>query len=149
MFGYTDNKKIKYYSERNQKVIQDALINQWKSTTVFISDISNLRLLLDKPSQKYIIHTINFETGIVIINNIYYTYKLIKNGKLYIRPPFEKDINIGDFDKQNNECPVCMENKKIMGLTCGHNFCYNCIIKLDNCPLCRKSILYQYIKRIH
>jgi len=41
-------------------------------------------------------------------------------------------------------CPICLEDfspelkRKI--LDCGHSFCSSCIVKIENCPLCRMEI---------
>lgn len=153
MFGYCDNNNKINYSEINQKVIKEALLNNWKSTIVFINDISDLNsLLLNKSLKKYTIHTINFNTGIISNNNSYKLYKLIKNNELYTRPPFQKDIKLIDeqsYYKSKTECPICIENEKIMVIKCGHTFCYNCVINLENCSLCRKPINCLDIKRIY
>lgn len=51
--------------------------------------------------------------------------------------------------KQTNvedECPICMETKKLITVTCGkHNTCLDCWKKIAEknpaaCPLCRKKI---------
>ena len=48
----------------------------------------------------------------------------------------------------DDECPICLEKKSLIGLGCGHTFCEDCIIKwLPNltfkngsCPVCRKRV---------
>ncbi len=64
------------------------------------------------------------------------------NSKLKIFNNLEKKL------KENNECPVCLEelqsNVKVI-LGCGHFICSNCISKIlnkknsDNCPYCRQT----------
>lgn len=53
---------------------------------------------------------------------------------------FNKTLN-------ENDCIICLENKAVILLSCGHRIlCYECMkkIKRDNniCPLCRKFISY-------
>ena len=65
------------------------------------------------------------------------------------------DINKNNFKNSNCcdsscECPVCFEDKQLMGLNCGHYFCLDCIkiiIQLSIlsaedplCPLCKVPI---------
>ena len=142
MFGYIDNNSnMNIYSKREHDILYEALINNWNSTTLFIFHINSY----------YITHIIDFTTGIIKVSNSYKICRLIRNDKLYIRIPYEKDIkliNEKSYYKEKIECPICMEHEKIMILTCGHAFCYNCVIKLDNCHVCRKSIIYHSIKRI-
>ena len=56
------------------------------------------------------------------------------------------------LDKTDLECPICLEEQKTMiKLICGHEYCNNCINlmfksaensnKIILCPLCRKSCL--------
>ena len=139
IFGFVDdNFNINIYSEHECKILYDALIDNWNSITIINKN-------------NFISHIINFNTGIIKISNSYKIYQLIRNNKLYIRIPYEKDIkliNEKSYYKEKIECFICMENEKNMILTCGHAFCYNCVIKLDICPMCRKSIIYGSIKRI-
>ena len=43
--------------------------------------------------------------------------------------------------KKETECSICLEKvcceKCYTLLTCGHEFCLRCIIRCNNCPLCR------------
>lgn len=42
-------------------------------------------------------------------------------------------------DEDNNECPICYEEKNIMmNLNCRHSLCISCSSKIDHCPFCRK-----------
>lgn len=50
-------------------------------------------------------------------------------------PPLERD-NVAD----NLKCPVCLECKINIALTCTHTLCSECEEKLDECPICRKDI---------
>ena len=38
-----------------------------------------------------------------------------------------------------NDCSVCFE-KVNTKTKCGHDICFHCILKVDDCPICRKSI---------
>ena len=42
------------------------------------------------------------------------------------------------------ECLVCFTNYWIANTPCNHNICIECIFKLkkDECPMCRRQILY-------
>ena len=53
------------------------------------------------------------------------------------------------FMDDKDDCPVCMENKEIIKLTCNHTICLDCWKQMSetpdrpiplSCPLCRKSI---------
>lgn len=144
MFGYYYNEVVYYYSETNQYLINNALLNNWKNIVIIINIINT----------KYITHTINFNTGIILINNGNKQCKIIKNNQFYIKPSFQEDIKLINEDsyyKKKVECPICMENEKIMGLACGHSLCYGCTInpKTNNCPICRKLITYADIRRTY
>ena len=54
----------------------------------------------------------------------------------------EKSNEIVEFISDLSECPVCIEAIKsapIHQCTNGHVICKNCILKLDNCPICRSD----------
>ena len=44
------------------------------------------------------------------------------------------------------ECKICYEkfdteiHKPIVCMPCGHSFCYNCVIQLKDCSICRRPI---------
>lgn len=46
-------------------------------------------------------------------------------------------------------CPVCLENEKNHVSLCGHPFCFSCIKKLYECPLCKGRINSQIIIKIY
>ena len=63
-------------------------------------------------------------------------------------------LNCLSFKKFYIQCPVCYEDlyisdKKILILNCGHLLCNNCILNLNICPLCRSEIYnFYYIKNL-
>jgi hypothetical protein len=81
----------------------------------------------------------------LINNNI--NFDIIKKFTSF---PFNNTIyNSFNFDpktkiQNNNQCIICYNKNNNTKLECGHEFCYNCIIKQllikPNCPLCRKEI---------
>ena len=49
------------------------------------------------------------------------------------------------YGEDGTICPICYEYKRNrIALPCKHLFCEFCIEKLDNCPICRKTILIKY-----
>ena len=51
------------------------------------------------------------------------------------------------YGDDNSICPICMEKQRnIIFLPCKHLFCDSCtkIIKKGDCPICRRTILYNY-----
>ena len=54
----------------------------------------------------------------------------------------EKSNEIVEFISDLSECPVCIEairSAPIHQCTNGHVICKNCILKLENCPICRSD----------
>lgn len=45
-------------------------------------------------------------------------------------------------NKNNEDCFICLESKKLEVLSCGHSLCSSCLIKTASysCPFCRKNI---------
>jgi len=47
------------------------------------------------------------------------------------------------------ECGVCLINKKSVTITkCGHVFCKSCVIKCNQCPICRISYNKSHLLKI-
>lgn len=44
---------------------------------------------------------------------------------------------------QSALCEICCERPRNTALTCGHQFCYECSNKVNNCPVCRKFIQHR------
>jgi hypothetical protein len=56
-----------------------------------------------------------------------------------------------EFLDEKEECPICMEHKDMIQVSCGkHNVCLDCWKKMSKteaplrCPLCRESIWKRY-----
>ena len=44
----------------------------------------------------------------------------------------------------NQECSICHEKySDVIALSCGHCFCQKCVCKVENCPLCRETIVFK------
>jgi hypothetical protein len=41
----------------------------------------------------------------------------------------------------DNECPICLENKAPYYTECCHNYCLDCLIKINKCAICRKKLI--------
>ena len=56
--------------------------------------------------------------------------------------PFTNNYEDKKLEKQIHECPVCMECKWVLQLSCFHFICLNCIPRLEKeeCPSCRTPI---------
>ena len=60
----------------------------------------------------------------------------------------EEDTNFcprcGFKQEINNKCPICLDNKELSTLLCGHNICKVCINtsyrQKPECPICRETI---------
>ncbi|CAH1773055.1 unnamed protein product [Owenia fusiformis] len=66
---------------------------------------------------------------------------IMNNGK--------SDVNSPDFQRLQQQlqdikdqtcCPVCMDRLKNMIFMCGHGTCQNCGDRMQECPICRKSV---------
>jgi hypothetical protein len=87
-------------------------------------------------------------TGTIIC--YYRRYKAIK----YVDEKWNKFIeqiiirkDSEGYGDDNSICPICMEKQRnIIFLPCKHLFCDSCtkIIKKGDCPICRRTILYNY-----
>ena len=56
----------------------------------------------------------------------------------------KKSSDFEEYIKDLLECPVCLDTIKsvpVYQCTNGHLMCKDCIVKLDNCPICRNDSL--------
>ena len=54
----------------------------------------------------------------------------------------EKSSDVIEYIRDLSECPVCLDSIKsapIHQCTNGHVICKDCILKLENCPICRSG----------
>jgi hypothetical protein len=62
----------------------------------------------------------------------------------------QKSSDFEEYIKDLLECPVCLDTIKsvpVYQCTNGHVICKDCIVKLDNCPICRNdSLLIRSLK---
>ena len=62
----------------------------------------------------------------------------------------QKSSDFEEYIKDLLECPVCLDTIKsvpVYQCTNGHVICKDCIVKLDNCPICRNdSLLVRNLK---
>ena len=62
----------------------------------------------------------------------------------------KKSSDFEEYIKDLLECPVCLDTIKsvpVYQCTNGHVICKDCIVKLDNCPICRNdSLLIRSLK---
>ena len=62
----------------------------------------------------------------------------------------QKSTDFEEYIKDLLECPVCLDTMKTVPVyqcTNGHVICKDCIVKLDNCPICRNdSLLVRSLK---
>jgi TPR repeat protein len=41
------------------------------------------------------------------------------------------------FLSKDGECPICLENKKLIPLECTHYYCCDCYVEMNKCAICR------------
>lgn len=62
------------------------------------------------------------------------------NNKIYNSFKFDPNLKIS----KNEQCIICYNNKNNTKLECGHEYCFDCVIKQylikPQCPLCRSNI---------
>lgn len=66
-------------------------------------------------------------------------------------PPDVDDGKDDTTEDEHKQCPVCMENLKVVSGKCGHLFCFSCSKRIrqseGNCPTCRS--VWQPVVRIY
>ena len=84
-----------------------------------------------------------------LLNHAIFSYKtttkIIKNFNLFTKQSLDKFIN------NIKDCPICMNDdceKFVTCINCSYKICKSCCDKLDECPICRKNYLNEYIKKV-
>ena len=52
-------------------------------------------------------------------------------------------------DDESKQCSICMVNLKDQSLPCGHTFCVECVIKIKECSICKKSFMNKDVRKIY
>ena len=55
----------------------------------------------------------------------------------------EDEEELKAFNEQiinQSTCPICISRVVNIRIDCGHLFCSNCVVNLDECPLCKRNI---------
>ena len=93
--------------------------------------------LLETPSKKQKIQektTIEMLHGIVF--DEYNMQELLKLSSCLM----ETHTNLQQHLQDSSTCCICMDNQIDSIFTCGHRTCAECAKKVQNCPVCKKSI---------
>jgi hypothetical protein len=92
------------------------------------------------------IYTFNFVYSKTVENSPYITINFLERFVLTVdiklTPSTEnpKKYELIPTDIKELQCDICRENKKNIGLSCGHMYCAKCLENIDRCPYCRKDI---------
>lgn len=73
------------------------------------------------------------------ITGLAFTYINICN--LLFITIYEDNSNEYHYYNEDNNCPICYENKiNSCCIPCGHTYCDKCIKNTNNCFICRRNI---------
>jgi len=123
-----------------QKIVQSHFNEKIKKFTFFIILGCSIFLIYKLISKLVILFKpYKFKSYFLIDNNIYIAkYNIINNQS--------KINNIKINNIYFEKCIICYNNKSNIILPCTHhNFCFECIDKINKCPLCRKNIYTRFI----
>ena len=91
---------------------------------------------------------INKNPGFGSIISSYRKYKakkILEKNKEEFNKILNENIKISDsegYGEKGDICPICFDKKRNMiCYPCSHQFCDDCIYKVEKCPICRKPIM--------
>ena len=73
------------------------------------------------------------------------TTKVIKDFHLFRKQSLDKFIN------NIKDCPICMNDdcdEFVNCIDCSYKICKSCYYKINECPICRKNYLNEYIEKV-
>ena len=118
---------------------KERLLELEKSNYDLIKDNQDLIIKEDKYKEKIL----ELEKNIYVINNLnkellLNIYNRNKTDELEI-DELKKELE--ELKRDENICTICYKNKiNICCIPCGHTYCDICIIKSNNCYICKNNI---------
>jgi len=131
-------KNARSFKEWNEKEKEDLIQEYNKGGPNSIPNIARKFQRTPKAiKMKLISLGFKFELETQPSDNLYHSNKKITEQKEITSSPSASA-------SQSSECTICLDTKVSIALIpCGHTFCQQCVLRLDKCAICRKSIQSQ------
>ena len=158
-FEYVEDENDEVQEDNYRKMVLEhieGMFPYWSMTQEFLNETNlttteyteMIEFLVDEHQCEYII-CIDMPKVLTLV----LTYIFIENEedfyKKYLSEVEAYQVTLGRFNNNkiiidNNitdECTICYENTKLKTTKCNHNFCDECLDKINECALCRTHLL--------